>query len=231
MQRKINLLDGGSYGGLTKPFKGKDLNVISFDPNDNGFCLSDYTGTGILYQTREKRVSTMFKSSSYFKEILFPNKSHLRDEIGEIPVPVIKIDDLSEDIDIIKLDIHGSEFYALNGAKRQLKDNVTAVLVEVWLVNLYETYNFGDIHKLLTSYGFSLVDSVPTGSVRRGARRHIFKLDCLYLKEKVKDIDTAQRIADIFGFNGFYKKEKKLFVMSRLLDNLAMFLTRLKSKI
>jgi FkbM family methyltransferase len=89
-------------------------------------------------------------------------------------VPGVALDDVVAESnlpepDLIKLDIHGSEWEALTGARRCLRDSVVAVLVECWPVRIHSgQHSFGETHQLLEESGFMLFDV----DVGRWPRRH-----------------------------------------------------------
>ncbi len=86
-------------------------------------------------------------------------------------VPLVTLDDAIRDnslerIDLLKLDIEGSELAALNGARHALSGGVIrAVAFEFGSANIYSRTFFLDFWELLTPLGFHLARVLPGGSL------------------------------------------------------------------
>ena len=85
-------------------------------------------------------------------ELRFDSNSHQISESGDIRVPVVRLDDYAEKVDVLKLDIEGHELAALQGAHGLFEsDRVCAVTLEV-------THSEGPPARLLADHGLSKVE-------------------------------------------------------------------------
>jgi hypothetical protein len=64
------------------------------------------------------------------------------------------------DIQILKMDIQGSELEALKGAKKKLsQQRVSLIYTEIWFVKVYRGQPlFYDLYQYLDQYGYELYD-------------------------------------------------------------------------
>lgn len=99
-----------------------------------------------------------------------------------VPVSVVALDErLSDQVDIIKLDLQGYELCALKGALRQLA-GARAVLVEVEFLSMYDGQSdFTGIHEYLVAKGYRLLNLYDQWTLPGG---QLEAADALYLNEK-----------------------------------------------
>ena len=95
--------------------------------------------------------------------LLQKNEYKLRDfeGIGERKTAARSIDSIfrGQDVHFIKLDVEGAEYEILKGASKVLNSGVLGIRSEVMFAPLYQGAPlFGDIHRLLISHGFELLN-------------------------------------------------------------------------
>ena len=95
--------------------------------------------------------------------LLQKNEYKLREfeGIGERKTAARSIDSIfrGQDVHFIKLDVEGAEYEILKGASKVLNSGVLGIRSEVMFAPLYQGAPlFGDIHRLLISHGFELLN-------------------------------------------------------------------------
>lgn len=98
-------------------------------------------------------------------------RSESRDVLGDgaavvetIDVPTLSLDDLvgTREVDVLKVDVQGSELDVLRGGRQALA-RTRAVLLEMNFFSQYEgDATFGPLHAEMTELGFELVNVSPT---------------------------------------------------------------------
>ncbi len=218
----VTLVDVGASGGIDKRWKmiGQNIRVIGFEPDMREFeklTVDDHFiwVNKALYSDNDNHelFITKWQTNTSF---LRPNVKIIRDLYIEdsnfdilktVSVPCEKLDDLviREDltIDVLKLDTQGTELYILQGAEKNLKNNLFAVESEVEFVELYEGQPlFADIDRFLRAKGYMLMDY---GNMTFLKGRHSLGLggpkgllvaaDALYFK-------SIKQLSDILEENG-----------------------------
>lgn len=83
-------------------------------------------------------------------------------------VACARLDTIAPHVDVLKLDIQGSEIYALEGSKG-LFDKIKLILVEVMFYAAYDNEPlFGDINYFLTDNGFQLFNIYNMSTHKNG---------------------------------------------------------------
>ena len=114
--------------------------------------------------------------------------------------------------DFIKLDIHSSEFEALNGSRKSLLKNL-GVMVEAWTFPIHKGQKlYSDVEVLLNSFKFFLFDYLSLHKWKRKrftnfSNRQIIFLESLYFKEmsEIKDNDSAIKFLCLLDLYGYYE--------------------------
>jgi len=172
------VIDGGARGALFEPFDSVDparLVVVRFEP-DPGAILADVPGavtiTRGLWSERDT-IDLHLAETPAASSVFPPDEALLRqfpDHIGypprrtreKIRIEVDSIDACVHDgaipaPDFIKLDVHGAEYEALEGARTSLEASVVAVLVESWTLPIHRGQRtHGAVESLLNDHGFHL---------------------------------------------------------------------------
>lgn len=96
-----------------------------------------------------------------FKKIILFFSSKIETENKQKFVTVTTLDKVFKDlnlktIDFVKIDVEGSEYEVLLGAKKSLH-NINYILIERQFTNLYKNYSFEKIEKLLNKNKFLLI--------------------------------------------------------------------------
>ena len=164
------VIDGGaSLGYFTLRFAdivGKNGKVYAFEPNDNNIpilldsittnkfndrvsiipsALTDTNGEGQLFVAPGAGSSVMYDEGRFSK-------------IQKVKTQTIDSHFANKRVDFIKLDIDGSEIYALRGAKKTIENNPKIkMLIEFSPCRIMDTgHQPEDLLNLLEEYGFSV---------------------------------------------------------------------------
>ncbi len=193
------VIDGGAHEGETADLlldTFSNPTVHCFEPQGDKFSLLknkfESTDNVRLYncalgKSNEERVFHVMPDT-YLSSMLKPTEKYTSmfdkmdgDESKDVRAEVRKLDDVvSQNIDIIKLDLQGFELEALKGAKKSLSQ-ARAVLLEVMFNENYEGQPvFGDIDDFMTRSHYKLyrlynIKHWPSGKVRHA--------DALYFKD------------------------------------------------
>lgn len=231
----VTLIDVGSSGGLQNNWKEAErfLKIIGFDPDSrsrqagtkNSKCINLECGLhkqkreAEFYMTRSKTKSSIFKPNFEFLS-KFP-QSGPYEVVGQ---SVIKCDTLdnqlrhmgANDIDFIKLDTQGSEFFILEGAKQALSGPVFGLEIEAEFSSMYENQPlFADIDIFMRKFGFQLFDLAPCYWKRKigrplgGPQGQLIYADALYFRDSA----VFSRLAGLLA-GGRLKKSKILRALS-----------------
>lgn len=228
----LSIIDGGARGELFEPFKSIDphqLFVVALDPapdaapqsTPNGAvihaALWNRPGTVELHVAAEPSTSSLFRPDEAilerFEDIYgYPPRRTVR----TIEVPAVTIDGLLAEHpeypapDLIKLDIHGAEYQALEGAERALA-GVKVVAVETWTLPIHRGQRtHAEVESLLNRHGFYLFHTERVYEMsRKGAegilaRRQIVGYDNVYCRDisddaRRSDVVKAIALADVYG--------------------------------
>ena len=155
------IVDGGAHDGGTiitlkhymheskihafEPLKNIGLKKIAGHYNDiyvNHIALGSFDGSADFNKNK-------YDDTSSFYEGVYPVEN-------KITVPVTKLDTYTSKydvrVDILKLDVQGSELEVLKGAEETLKD-VKIVFTEVWFQQCYKNQcSFSDIYNFLKDF-------------------------------------------------------------------------------
>ncbi|HXB06397.1 MAG TPA: FkbM family methyltransferase [Puia sp.] len=152
--------------------------IFAFEPFPGSFEIfrSKHAGDARIHGFQlalagEKGEKTLYVNESVDTNSLLPSKvtglssdKHVKN-ISSIPVETTTMDIFCGEkgigkIDILKMDIQGGEWAALNGAANLLKNgNIGLIYSEVFFLEQYERQPlFHDISKLLHGYGYHLQD-------------------------------------------------------------------------
>jgi len=179
----IGFIDVGARGGILELFDPiKSItSVIAFEPDTdecNNIIAADDADKFHSKTVISKALSDSVGVASLFRYSMSTNDSLLREEpcfverysistlscIGKTQVETTTIDTLmygelnSSQLkaDIIKLDVQGTEFEILQGAKRTIGEQTTCIIAEVSFFPAYKGQKlFSDIELFLRDFGFS----------------------------------------------------------------------------
>ena len=177
----VVLVDVGAAGGISSRWLRirKYLQVIGFEPNTPSFdklasATEKYHDLYLhtaLYSEQSSRDFYILKRQN--KSSLLQPNSELLDKYSRperaqvVETKQIQVDTLDRqletikvsDVDFIKIDIQGAEYYALQGAKKILASSVCGLEVEVSFGERYTGQPlFSEIELLLRGVGFELID-------------------------------------------------------------------------
>lgn len=154
---------------------------------------------------RDGENASVFRPNlSFFRRL--PRHEHMKVR-KTIVVPATTLDKYASSartsFDVLSLDVQGAELAVLQGAVKQLKANVMAVIAEVAFVELYEGQpRFKEIDGFLEHQGFTLYDldlrrweKCPVPSRSPGMRGQIIYGDALYFREPMTDPGMARLLS------------------------------------
>ena len=208
-KKNVVIFDVGSFqGNFSRTLKNKLLkekisaNFYLFDPNPNiklkdffteNIALSSKKGEKIFYLN-----NFLPSSGSSLKNIVANDKLWnisrrvltlgLKKNFSQIGVITDTIDNFCKkkkikQINVLKIDVEGSEFEVIQGAKKQLESTEIILLEILEKKNCYDE-KFQKIFKLLTKkYGFKLLKKKEIFSTKIFS--HLRSSDLLFVKRKV----------------------------------------------
>ena len=208
-KKNVVIFDVGSFqGNFSRTLKNKLLkekisaNFYLFDPNPNiklkdffteNIALSSKKGEKIFYLN-----NFLPSSGSSLKNIVANDKLWnisrrvltlgLKKNFSQIGVITDTIDNFCKkkkikQINVLKIDVEGSEFEVIQGAKKQLESTEIILLEILEKKNCYDE-KFQKIFKLLTKkYGFKLLKKKEIFSTKIFS--HLRSSDLLFVKKKV----------------------------------------------
>jgi FkbM family methyltransferase len=178
----INIFDvGANVGQSISRYREKFPNCIvtSFEPNPETFtlleknwggvtgvtlspiALSNYIGQASFYATRVSEASSLLQPTERMIEL---SSEHKYDHV-KIDVATTTLDQYCEinnigQIDILKIDVQGSELDVLKGAEKLLQTGkITSIYSEITLAETYKNQaRFVDIISFLTSNNYEIWD-------------------------------------------------------------------------
>lgn len=232
---RISILDGGARGEVFAPFNKVSksvLKVIRFEPDPNAEIIENEDEIVVpkgLWSKKEKLTLNLAVSPSASSVLDFNTTlqsyidplRHLRKTEKQVEVDCINIDQFLEEtdsinqIDFIKLDIHGAEYEVIKGASTAL-GNTIALLIESWTIPIHKDQKTrAAVEDSVNSRGFYLFEEFAHSKWSRHSKSHTKKqpvsIDSLYFKDplldnNIKDQNTAVKligIADLFHHTGF----------------------------
>jgi FkbM family methyltransferase len=154
-KRRGVAIDGGAHvGSWTKALENKFEKVIAFEPSKDNFkCLKRNVSADIHRKAlgeKAKRISI---------EKTDPRNTGQDHVVEGNEVDMIAIDSLNlDELDFLKLDVEGYEYFALEGAKNTLEKCKPVVLIEV--NGLSARYGIDDTYadKFLKDIGYRQLD-------------------------------------------------------------------------
>jgi len=137
-----------------------------FKKNSKVFCINKaiYSKNikknfNVLYHQRSSTLEDINTNSLYYKikSLILFNK--VRNIIyKKIELNCITLDSFIKNkkiIDILKIDVEGSELHVLKGCKKNIK-NVKVILIEILRYNSIKNYSKTDIYRFIKKNGFKL---------------------------------------------------------------------------
>ena len=167
----------------------------------------------------EPSMSSIFPFNREFQKRIDPFYEK-RKKADEVLVDTICLDGLLKQndllkIDFIKLDVHGSEFEILQGAKKTLKE-VIGLLIESWVLPIHKGQKIrAHVELLAFENGFYVFEEYYRSKWKRKegrfTKRQLVALDTLYFRDPIldntiKDQVTAVKIiclANLFDHNSY----------------------------
>ncbi len=251
-EHKIVVIDGGARGRLFPPFDELNTQIVfavRFEPEpDSEIIKSDeslfipkalwkHSGTINLNIAVEPSASSVYPPDNRILR-QFNSSIDKRQPQRSIEVEAISIDEACADLgcpfpDFIKLDIHGSEYEALEGAANSLKKHTCGLLVENWVVPIHKGQRTrAAVELLLNDHDFYLFEQFDVASWVRSVKKIPFNkkqtiaYDSLFFKDIIeleKTYDTAQAmkfigLAELFGHNGFAWQLNNYFFDCKAID-------------
>lgn len=226
----VVFVDIGASGGLEKQQElwnqmKKHLKLICFEPDERSD--GEFSRTG-LYKDRREMDFYLYKEKTK-SSLLKPNTPFLSkfNEVSRFKIEKtikINVDTLDnqlaknnvKDVDYIKLDTQGSEFYILEGSKRILENSVFGLEIEMEFVPLYKDQPlFSDIDHFLRPFGFQPFDMRTYHYKRKLGGNYGWKkgqmlyADTLYFRS----VESMSQVLNILP-DDFAKKSKVLKMMS-----------------
>lgn len=247
---KFIVLDGGARGDIFSPFdlvNKKLLKIVRFEPDPKA-KLEETENQIIVPKGIWKNSSTIKLNiaESSAASSVFPFNRELQKYIDpyydkrktaqQIEIDCISIDDFIAEskistFDFIKLDIHGAEFEALEGAKSTLKSTL-GLLVESWTLPIHlgqKTRPY--VESLIYDNDFYLFEEFSHSKWSRLNPNYITKQpvsnDSLYFKDPLienhglskKQLIKLICLADLFDHLGFAIQLNKKLMNKELISN------------
>jgi len=189
---------GANVGNFSRKLKHKfpDCQIIMIEANPN--CepylrlsgipydiigLSDKEGLKKLYVEKSNAIAT---GASFYKE----NTDWYSEgnyDVVEVQTSTLDTKNYFENstIDLIKIDVQGSELNILNGGKNTLQ-RTNKALIEVSLLE----YNLGaptmeKVIEKMTEYGFYIKDIIEYHRIKELFNNYVFQIDILFEKSNI----------------------------------------------
>lgn len=257
----IVIIDGGARGDISPPFdkvKSDILLAIRFEPDEaapivkskNEILINEglwnKPGEVKFHLAKERSVSSVLPPDMRLIEQLLITKSKIdaRKIDKVINVKVTTIDHLIKNkiippVDFIKLDIHGSEYEAVEGASDCMKESLLGVLAETWCWPIHQGQKtHAQFEALLNDNGIYLTELLNTGNPKRNTLKSSFdkhqrlKFDSLFFKDVIEiesyEFDKIRAIkfiglADLFHHHGYALQLNEYFYRKKSLYDLETF--------
>jgi len=263
----LTIIDVGAKGGLNKRWNcfDKYLQVIGFEPDERAFqdllekknreksgIATRYLNAAVYNVPGERDFYVTKKEGN--SSFLLPNEDVLRKfpEQGRFAVlntKKIKVDLLDNqlkensvtDVDFIKIDTQGSEFFILQGATDILRKSVFGLEIEVEFIKVYDNQPlFADIDDFLRQLGFQLFDlrnaywKRTAGKNLRGGKGQVIFGDAIYFKQEeafFKNLESGHKetakakalkaisICIVFGYFDYALALSKEAVGKKIIDH------------
>lgn len=275
-ENRMVVVDGGGRGALFQPFDRIPQNlrtVLRFEPDPDAEIIK--SDNEIIFNkglwNKEETVSLHLAKVPSTSSVYPPNKQLLDqfdDRIGFPPRAtqnILKVEGINIDgamqgenlssIDFIKLDVHGAEYEAIEGASGVLSNCCVGLMVESWLVEVHSGQRLiFDVEKEMARYGYYKFGSTQVISWPRKrmeklrSRKQIVGEENVYLllcssaedaeKLGMKRALKLSIVADLFGYTdyaiqiielchkaGFLSKEDSLSIVNHIQRNNKMGFT------
>ena len=157
---------------LIEPQENKISNLLKMTKKSNMKIIIKNIAIGNSNKQKKFFINPLSSSSTIknydkksfwlrFKKIILFFSSKIETENKQKFVTVTTLDKVFKDlnlkkIDFVKIDVEGSEYEVLLGAKKSLH-NINYILIEKQFTNLYKNYSFKKIEKLLNKNKFLLI--------------------------------------------------------------------------
>ncbi len=149
----------------------------------HNIAISDQSGTSDLQCNSLQATSSLLKTHP---EAALHWGAGLCETRSVISVPTSTIDEFCkhndiESIDILKMDIQGSELYALRGAEEMLHNKkIDFIYTEMLFVNTYERQShYSEVFRHLSMHGYSLYNMYHLAPSASSGQ--LLQADCLFL--------------------------------------------------
>lgn len=249
INKKIVIVDGGARGDLFGPFdqvNNKIINVLRFEADADAVMSESSNFTifpNALWKENaqidiniaiEPSTSSVYPFNTELQKFIDPFK-YLRKVEKTVKVDAMSLDNLVQmnnldDIDFIKLDIHGAEYEVLEGSKSVLQKTL-GVLAETWIIPIHLGQKTrGDVESLLLSRGFYVFEEKPVSEWVRMPKdflkRQPVGVDTLFFKDVLiskEKLDLAQAIkligfAELFGHYGYAFQLVDHFLNNKMIE-------------
>jgi len=163
-------IDGGANVGLWSAVMANEFEkVISFEPCKSTFEIfiqttkpfPNITGHNKALGDKEQLMDVVTTKKKHDRTFSYymrqPDKINEQEVIIDPGIQMTTIDSLGiEGLGLLKLDLEGYEYLALEGAKETLKNNHPVIIIEESSYSLKRCgYSTEQIHKLLVSLGYT----------------------------------------------------------------------------
>lgn len=236
-KNKIIAVDGGARGEIFEPFDRLNENIAHyyrFEP-DQDAPVEEKSNETIIRKaiwSESKEIELHVAKNPAASSVYPPNQELLErfvDKIGYPPrktVKKVKVDAVHLDAvfegeerspQFLKLDIHGSEYEAIQGATQIIDQSVTGILIETWNIPVHrgqKTHGF--IDHCLQEKGFFMFDQLAyslwdrKGRNKLASNTNIVTFESLYFKNMDAlakhdriDLLATVAIANLFKQNAY----------------------------
>lgn len=249
LEDKITLLDGGARGEIFPPFNNvnKDLlKIVRFEPDPNAKIITNEDEVVVPMGIWNKKAtlqlniaiaeaaSSVYPFNTTLQKYIDPLKDKRKTK-KIVDIECISIDEfinqgIIQYFDFIKLDIHASEYEAIQGAKNTLK-NTLGLLVESWTIPIHKDQKIrADVEQLLYKSKFYLFEEFPHSRWARNnlkySKKQTVSVDSLYFIDPLinkNDLNENQALkligfSDLFGHFGYTLQLADYFLENNLIN-------------
>lgn len=221
----ITIVDGGCAGGIDDIFTDLIYNTrtkcIGFEPSIKQFkklvkpnerttfynmALNDRDGDVTFYE--EQTLGSIFRRKD--------REQSLNKEFNKTTVKCCSLDTMRENqtifnpIDVLKLDIEGAEYAAVQGAKNTIKNETLCIKSEFLFHSKLETNNFAELHLNFIDKGFQLMGLTFSDGILMGINGG----DALYIKRPEIIVSSTKDTREA---------KKKLIKLALICDSLRLY--------